>query len=72
MLEVELRVMEAIEKARRDQGISQESLGAAIGVSQSQVSRILKGLRPASFTEVMRLCAAVGLDPAVVIAQSGS
>lgn len=69
VLDVELRVMHAIEAAREEQGISQEALGALVGVSQSQVSRMLSGKRPASFTEMLKLCMAVGLDPAVVIAQ---
>lgn len=57
----ELAVMQRIDEARRDIGMSQEALASAVGVSQGQVSKILAGLRPASLSETLKMVEAVGL-----------
>lgn len=57
----ELAVMQRIDEARRDIGMSQEALASAVGVSQGQVSKILAGLRPASLSETLKMLEAVGL-----------
>ncbi|GAB3884397.1 hypothetical protein GCM10028802_33280 [Terrabacter terrigena] len=53
--------MHVIEEERRARGIGQAQLAEAVGVSQSQVSRILAGKRPATLNELLALCEAVGL-----------
>lgn len=57
----ELAVMQRIDEARRDIGMSQEALASAVGVSQGQVSKLLAGLRPASLSETLKMVEAVGL-----------
>lgn len=42
--------------------LTQEVIGAAVGVHQSQVSRILSGARPVTLTELMRLLDLVGMS----------
>ena len=70
MIAVESRVMAAIEDARKSSGMSQDELANLLGVSQAQVSRMLAGERPATVAELFMMCAALNLDPAVVIAQA--
>lgn len=60
-------MLHAIEVARREQRMTYATLGQSIGVSRTQVARMLDGERPCSFTEIATMCAALGLDPAVVI-----
>ena len=70
LIDVESRVMAAIEDARKASGMSQDELANLLGVSQPQVSRMLAGERPATVAELFMMCAALHLDPAVVIAQA--
>lgn len=52
--------------------ISQRGLATDSGVSQSQVSKMLAGLKGGTITEVNALCDALGLDFAQVAAQASA
>jgi len=56
--------------AYKRQGMSQGELGAAVGISQSQVSNILAGLKPMSMSEMLNMCEALGLAPSDVMKQA--
>jgi len=56
--------------ARKRQGMSQAELGAAVGISQSQVSNILAGLKPMSMSEMLDMCGALGLVASHVVRQA--
>ncbi|QIM19912.1 helix-turn-helix transcriptional regulator [Phycicoccus sp. HDW14] len=71
-MDVEMRVMKQIDDARKASGMSQEQLAELIGVSQGQVSRMLAAKSPASLAETIKLCDAVGLDLAAVVARAES
>ena len=61
-----LRIGAELHDARLQHGLSQASVGAAAGITRSQVSRIEHGLVPeVSVASVMMLFAAVGLDVGV-------
>lgn len=62
--------MDMVERARREQGMSQERLAEFVEVSQSQMSRMLSAERPTTLPELFKICAALNLDPAVLIAQA--
>lgn len=49
-----------IERARAAAGLSQRALGDAAGISQSTLSRIISGDRPAKMPEVMAIAWATG------------
>jgi len=50
--------------------MTQERLAGVVGVSQSQVSRVLKGLKPMTMTEMFRMCKALGLVASDVVEQA--
>ena len=49
------RVVERIVQLRREQGVSQKRLAAAIGVDPSSMNRIEKGERAVSVAELVRM-----------------
>ena len=52
-------------------GITQQGLALAIGVSQSQVSRIFSGQRPATLPELLDMCGVVGMTLSEVAQRAG-
>lgn len=50
----------AIESAREAAGLSQRALEDRTGISQSTLSRILSGKRPAKMTEIIQIADATG------------
>jgi len=52
------------------QGMTQETLAGIVGISQSQVSRILKGLKPMTMSEMLSMCGALGLVASHVVRQA--
>ncbi|HYC07927.1 MAG TPA: helix-turn-helix transcriptional regulator [Candidatus Binatia bacterium] len=67
-----LTIGREIRDARMDRGLSAATVAAAVGLSQSQVSRIERGISPrVSIWHLMRLAAVVGLDVSVRAYPSG-
>lgn len=54
----------AIAKAARDAGVRQDDLARAVGVSQSQMSKMLRGVRPFTVQQHVSACLHLGLDAA--------
>lgn len=52
------------------QGMTQETLAGMVGISQSQVSRVLKGLKPMTMSEMLSMCGALGLVASHVVRQA--
>jgi antitoxin component HigA of HigAB toxin-antitoxin module len=55
---------------KRRQGMTQETLARMVGVSQSQVSRVLGGHKPMTMGEMFRMCKALGLVASDVVEQA--
>ena len=49
---------------RRAAGMTQVDLAQALGTDQSQVSKIERGERRLDVIDYLRICRAIGLDPA--------
>jgi transcriptional regulator with XRE-family HTH domain len=68
-----VEVGEELRRARRRQGRSQRSLAAAVGLSQSELSRIEHGKsQKLSLTSAARILAAAGLDLSVRVYPGGA
>lgn len=64
----EYRRLRALISARMlEIGISQRELGVSLGMSTSYVNKLLNGKRTFELTELIDLCAALGLDTVDVI-----
>jgi transcriptional regulator with XRE-family HTH domain len=62
-----------VRQARLSAGLSQQQVGAAVGVSHTQISRIeLAQLQTLSFSLAARLAAILGLELAMVLRPTGS
>jgi transcriptional regulator with XRE-family HTH domain len=61
---------ERIERAREATGLSQRALASATGISQSTLSRIISGDRPAKMPELVVIAAATGRTIAELTGQS--
>ena len=59
---------EALRRARLAAGMTQAELGRLAGLTDGQVSRLESGARDGTLDTWRRICAAVGLDPAAVLA----
>ena len=70
LVQIEARIAAALEDGRQAIGMGQQQLADLIGVSQSQVSRMLSGERPLTIPELLKMCDALHLDAATVIAQA--
>lgn len=62
------RIAETLERARLDLGMNQSEVGDRAGVSQSQVSKYLRGVRSPNIDVLDALCRALNLDVADVVA----
>jgi transcriptional regulator with XRE-family HTH domain len=49
---------------RRATGMTQVALARAIGTDQSQISKIERGERRVDVIDYLRICRAIGIDPA--------
>lgn len=67
---VDVAAAHLIDEARAAQHVSQAALGARVGLSQTQVSRVLRGVKPMTLPEFLGLCSALGLSPSDVMAQA--
>jgi DNA-binding Xre family transcriptional regulator len=67
---LDLTVMSLLDVERERQGMSQTQLGEAVGISQSQVSRVLDGTKPATITEMLRMCAVLGVVASEIFEQA--
>ncbi|HEY9266135.1 MAG TPA: helix-turn-helix transcriptional regulator [Microbacterium sp.] len=61
-------IAEALDRAFLESGMTQEQVGEASGISQSQVSKYLRGVRVPDVDQLDALCDALGLDIAAVVA----
>lgn len=68
----EVAMSNVIDEERKERGLSQAQLAVAAGISQPLVSRILSGERSATVTELLGLCAAVGLDLSELARRAGA
>jgi transcriptional regulator with XRE-family HTH domain len=66
-----IAIMREIDRERHERGFSQAMLADAVGISDSQVSRILSGQRPATVPEVLALCEALDISLAEVARRAG-
>ena len=66
----DLKVASILDRERLRQNIDQTNLGAMIGISQSQISRMLDGTKPATLTEFMQICKVLGLVASEVIKEA--
>lgn len=64
------RIAAVLDEARRSQKISQEKLGQAIGVSQSQMSSFLRAEKTLDVDQLQALCDALGLALRAVVNQA--
>ena len=67
---VDLAVVWILDVERGRQGMTQVALAAEAGISQSQVSRVLGGIKPVTLTEMLRMCEALGLVASAVVEQA--
>lgn len=67
----ERTIITLIDSARYEAGMSQAELAEKVGVSQSQLSKLLLGERAMTLTEMTRCCDALGLKASAVFAQAG-
>lgn len=51
-------------------GITQAELADAIGVSQSQLSKFVRGVRPIDIDQYAAMCQSMGLDPSKVMQEA--
>lgn len=66
----ERAIAAVLDAALERQGMTQTELGTAVGISQPQVSRILKGSRPMTMSEMLNMCKALGLVASEVLEQA--
>jgi HTH-type transcriptional regulator/antitoxin HipB len=57
-----------VREARRAQGWTQEELAARSGLAVVQISRIERGVRDVRLTTILRLLAALDLEPNALLA----
>jgi transcriptional regulator with XRE-family HTH domain len=60
-----------IKEVRRDAGLTQEELAAAIGVGQSQISRMERGISPVTVKHLAAIAAALKVPPATLLGDDG-
>ena len=61
-----------LDSERETQGLTQTALGAISGISQSQVSKLLRAERVFTVDDLDRLCTALGLDIVDVVRAASS
>lgn len=67
-----VRVARLLDEERVMQGFTQKRLAAAAGVSQSQLSKMLRAERHINLTQLERLCSALGLRLVEVIREAST
>lgn len=63
-------IAEILDAAWVDSGLTQSAVGKASGISQSQVSKYLRGVRVPDVDELDAICSALGLSVAAVVADA--
>lgn len=63
---------EVLTAMMEDDPRSQQQVGAAAGISQSQLSKYLRGARVMSVDEADTLCRVLGIDLAVAVRAAGN
>lgn len=61
-------MLSVIEETMKDQAVTQDRMGDAIGLTQGQVSKMLRGRRNVSTLELLAMCDALDV-PLSVVAQ---
>lgn len=51
-------------------GITQQQMAEAVGVSQSQLSKMVRGTKPIDLDQLAAMCEALGTSPAVVLREA--
>jgi transcriptional regulator with XRE-family HTH domain len=64
---IDVEIGQAIRSIRTAQGVSQEQLGEALGVTFQQVQKYEKGTNRLSVSSLIRLCKALNVSPVDVI-----
>ena len=67
----ELTILARLDDERERRGLSQVALGARVGLSQPQLSKMLRGEKAVTVTELARLCDALGLRLSDLMRQAG-
>lgn len=62
-----VEVLGRLRRAREDQGIGQQELGARLGRPQSYVSKIETGERRVDLVEMLDICRALGIQLDVLV-----
>lgn len=65
---VEAAVVRRLRGERGAQRVTVTALAQTVGLSREQLSRILNGSKPATFSEMVDIAAALGVDLAAVVA----
>ncbi|AKK04564.1 putative transcriptional regulator [Corynebacterium mustelae] len=63
-------ISDILDTHRRIQKVTQAEIEKATGISQSQVSKQLRGLRPINIDELEKLCSALNLELIEVVAEA--
>ena len=53
-------------------GVTQQQMAEAVGVSQSQLSKMIRGVRPIDLDQLAAMCEALGTSPGVVLGEAES
>ncbi len=59
-----------LSKARNDRGVAQVVVARAVGLSESQLSRALRGLKPLTLDQFEAVCLALDLDVVTVLSEA--
>ena len=62
-----MTIIQKITQLRRERGIPQYVLAPAIGLTAPQFSRLMKGKRPVYAADLLKLCRALEVDPALFL-----
>ena len=63
-------IAEILDAAYVESGLTQRAVGAAAGISQSQVSKLLRGVRVPDVDELAALCEALGVQLLDVVGEA--
>lgn len=63
-------IAEQLDRTFADSGLTQGQLGARAGVSQSQISKYLRGVRVPDIDVLDAICRALDLDLVTVVAEA--
>ena len=62
-----MTIIQKITQLRRERGVQQYVLAPAIGLTAPQFSRLMKGKRPVYAVDLLKICRALEVDPALFL-----